>query len=199
MRLVVGLGNPGKRYQNTRHNVGFRVVDRVASELGTEITRRHFESLAAEVRDGDEKVVLLKPETFMNLSGQAVRAAMDWYKLTPADLLVVCDDLNLPAGKLRARAKGSPGGQKGLESIVAHLGTDDFARLRIGIGNPGQASDWARYVLEPIPVAEAERLERAIERGAEAALVWARKGLEVCMNRYNADPKEPKDPPGETT
>lgn len=185
MLLVVGLGNPGRRYQNTRHNVGYRVVDRVAGTCGTEISKRGFEGAWTEVRDGEERIILLKPETYMNLSGQAVRAAVDWYKLEPSAVLAVADDIHLEVAKLRARRRGSSGGQKGLESITAHLGTDDFARLRIGVGEPGNAAHWAQYVLEPIPAADAPKIEEAIERAAEAVLVWAREGMENCMNRYN--------------
>lgn len=185
MLLVVGLGNPGRRYQNTRHNVGYRVVDRVAGTFGVEISRRGFEGAYAEVRDGEERILLLKPETYMNLSGQAVRAATDWHKLAPSAVLAVCDDIHLETGTLRARRKGSSGGQKGLESIAAHLGTDEFARLRLGVGEPGNAAQWAQYVLEPIPVADAPKIDEAVERAAEAVLVWAREGMEACMNRYN--------------
>lgn len=185
MRLVVGLGNPGKRYQNTRHNVGFAVVDRVARVLDAEISRRGFEGQYAEARDGGERLLLLKPETYMNLSGQAVRAAFDWHKLTPAEVLVICDDIHLETGHLRIRRKGSSGGQKGLDSVAQHLGTDEFARLRIGVGSPERADQWANYVLEPIPVADAAVIDAAVERAAEAVRVWAREGVEVCMNRFN--------------
>src|SRR5206468_6420459 len=135
MKLVVGLGNPGPKYAGTRHNIGYAVVDYLSAAPGVGRWRRRFESQVAEAVEAAEQVLLMKPETFMNLSGRAVRAAADFYKLTPADLLVVCDDIALPLGKLRARARGSDGGQKGLRSIQEHLGTPEYPRMRIGVGS----------------------------------------------------------------
>jgi peptidyl-tRNA hydrolase, PTH1 family len=143
-KLVVGLGNPGSKYEATRHNIGYEVIDRLASGGSGARFSRKFEGLLAEVEIDYRRVLLLKPETFMNLSGRSVVPALRFYKLEPADLLVVCDDLNLPLGKLRIRKGGSDGGQKGLRDISAHLGTEDYARLRIGIGDRGpiEASDF---------------------------------------------------------
>src|SRR3954454_17621157 len=136
-KLVVGLGNPGSKYEGTRHNIGFEVVNRLAvGGSGAAFTRK-FDGLLAESEINFRRVLLLKPETFMNLSGRSVAQALRFYKLEPADLLVVCDDLNLPLGKLRIRGGGSDGGQKGLRDITAHLGSEDYARLRIGIGERG--------------------------------------------------------------
>ena len=149
MKLVVGLGNPGSKYEGTRHNIGFEVVDRLAAGGSGATFARKFDGLLAEAEIDFHRVLLLKPETFMNLSGRSVGQALRFYKLELADLLVVCDDLNLPLGKLRIRGGGSDGGQKGLRDITAHLGTDAYARLRIGIGDRGRGR---RRRLRPQPV-----------------------------------------------
>ncbi len=154
MKVVVGLGNPGAKYAGTRHNVGFEVVEYLAAAPGCEPFRGKFQSSVAEWRPIAELVLLVKPETFMNLSGRAVRAIVDFYKLTPADILVLSDDFNLPLGRLRARAKGSAGGQNGLKNIEACLGTDEYARLRIGVGQPGpgRQAPWAAAGIGPASI-----------------------------------------------
>src|SRR5215510_12447315 len=136
MRVVVGLGNPGRQYQGTRHNVGFDVLDGLASAPGAGRCRSQFSALVVELMEGNEKILLVKPETFMNLSGRSVRQVLDFYQVPAADLLVVCDDINLPLGKLRFRARGSHGGHNGLRDIQNHLGTAEYARLRVGVGAP---------------------------------------------------------------
>lgn len=146
----------------------------------------------AEAVEAAEQVLLLKPETFMNLSGRAVRAAADFYKVSVTDLLVVCDDIALPLGKLRARAKGSDGGQKGLRSIQEHLGTLDYARLRIGVGSPGEHMDAADHVLSRFKPGERKAVEEAVAQAAQAVLLWVRQGIDVCMNRVNGEPKPEK-------
>ena len=184
MKVVVGLGNPGPKYAGTRHNVGFEVVDYLAKGPGCSAFREKFEAFVAELKEGDETVLLIKPLTFMNLSGRAVRAVLDFYKLPVEQLLVVCDDFNLPLGKLRVRAKGSHGGQNGLRNIQEHLGTDAYARLRIGVGqpDPGEAVD---YVLSRFKPGERAVVEEAVATAAQAVLAWVRGGVEVCMNRFN--------------
>src|SRR5436190_2416686 len=136
MKLIIGLGNPGPKYAGTRHNVGFDVIDYLAAAPGTTPFREKFEAFVAEAKEGDETVLLVKPLTFMNLSGRAVRAILDFYKVPAENLLVVCDDFNLPLGKLRIRTKGSHGGQNGLRCVQEQLGTDAYTRLRIGVGAP---------------------------------------------------------------
>jgi PTH1 family peptidyl-tRNA hydrolase len=192
MKIVVGLGNPGRQYAGTRHNVGFDVLDYLASGPGVVGAKAAFQSEVAEMSEGGEKVLLVKPQTFMNLSGRAVRAVLDFYKLTPADLLVVCDDYNLPLGKLRVRAKGSSGGQNGLRNIQEQLGTDEYARLRIGIGQPapGEAVD---FVLTRFKPGERAAAEEAVANAAAGVLVWVRQGLAACMNRVNGP--EPGEKP----
>ncbi len=193
MKVVVGLGNPGPKYAGTRHNVGFDVVDYLAAAPGTGAFRDKFHAKVAELRDGGEVVLLVKPETFMNLSGRAVRAAVDFYKLPLDSLLVVSDDFNLPLGKLRVRAKGSHGGQNGLRDIQQQLGTDAYARLRIGVGqpDPGEAVD---FVLSRFKPGERTAAQDAVASAAQAVLLWARSGLEACMNRFNGG-DEGKDKP----
>ena len=184
MKVVVGLGNPGPKYAGTRHNVGFGVIDYLAAAPGVAPYRERFEAFVAELKEGDETVLLIKPLTFMNLSGRAVRAVLDFYKLPVEQLLVVCDDFNLPLGKLRVRAKGSHGGQNGLRNIQEQLGTDAYARLRIGVGqpDPGEAVD---FVLSRFKPGERAAAEEAVATAAQAVLTWVRGGIEACMNRFN--------------
>jgi PTH1 family peptidyl-tRNA hydrolase len=192
VQLVVGLGNPGEEYAPTRHNVGFRVVELLARDAGEDFGRERFQSRVAEVRLGEKKVMLLKPQTFMNNSGRAARAALGFYKLEPADMLVVCDDYNLELGRLRARRGGSAGGHNGLESIIAELGTQSFPRLRLGIG--AARGDTVSYVLGRFRAEEREAISETIVRAADAVRSWVREGIESCMNRFNAAPPAEEEP-----
>ena len=192
MKLVAGLGNPGPKYDGTRHNIGYAVVDYLAAAPAVGRWRSRFESQATDIVEGTEQVLLMKPETFMNLSGRAVRAAADFYKLDVKDVLVVCDDIALPVGKLRVRAKGSDGGQRGLRSVQEALGTTEYSRLRIGVGSPGEHWDAADYVLSRFKPAERAAVDDAIAQAAQAVLVWVRQGVEACMNRFNGEPKPEK-------
>ncbi len=185
LKLVVGLGNPGSKYQGTRHNVGFEVIDRLAQGGSRPSFSRKFDGLAAETEIDYRRVLLLKPETFMNLSGRAVAQALRFYKLEPADLLVVCDDLSLPLGKLRLRPGGSDGGQKGLCDISAHLGAQPFSRLRIGIGERGEA-DAADYVLSRFRSVERAAIDDALILATQAVAVWVTQGIDAAMNRFNS-------------
>jgi len=184
LKLVVGLGNPGPAYAHNRHNVGFCLVEALAREHGLTFARRQFRALVAGGTIARQAVLLAKPLTFMNLSGTAVGSLMRFYKLAPADLLVAYDDLDLPAGRVRLRPGGGSGGHKGMASIVERLGTEEFGRLRIGIGRPpfGDAVD---YVLQDFSRDEAGEIERAIERACQATLVWLQEGIEAAMNRFN--------------
>ena len=185
MKLVVGLGNPGRRYQQTRHNIGWAVLGELARRFATGSAKPRFQGEVVEADLEGQKALLLTPWTYMNLSGASVLAARDFYKIPNEDVLVVCDDLNLPVAKLRIRAGGSSGGQKGLEDIIRRLGSEDFPRLRIGIGSPPEGWDWANYVLGKFSGDEVADVAVAVVEAAEAVVSWAREGLEVCMNRYN--------------
>lgn len=186
MKLVVGLGNPEKKYEGTRHNVGFDLIDELAHRHGAAKPRTKFEAEVVEVTIGLERVLLVAPQTYMNHSGRSVRQAVDFFQLAPADVLVICDDMNLPLGRLRLRKGGSSGGQKGLANIVQHLGTENVPRLRIGIDPPSAGRNAADYVLDRFSKAEARVIAEAVKRAAEAVEVWVTQGSDVAMNRYNA-------------
>jgi PTH1 family peptidyl-tRNA hydrolase len=186
MKLIVGLGNPGAKYKDTRHNVGFEVAARLAGRFGASSPRARFQGETVQANIAGHKVLLLTPLTYMNASGGSVLAARDFYKIELADMLIVCDDFNLPLAKLRLRAKGSAGGQKGLEDILRRLGTEEVPRLRMGIGAVPPGRDVAGYVLSRFTKDEQPVIAEAIERAAEAAVAWVEQGLEPVMNRYNA-------------
>lgn len=190
MKLVAGLGNPGSQYAHTRHNVGYDVVDRLAQKLGWNWSERRSRALLASGTINGEKVILIKPMTFMNLSGESVGELARWYKASPQDLLVICDDLDLPVGKIRLKGKGSSGGQKGLNNIIQHLHTDQIARLRVGIGRPQhQRDDTVKYVLGTPRGDEAILMDTALDRAVEAAQQFLSLGVEATMNLVNADPE----------
>lgn len=186
MKLIVGLGNPGAKYQGTRHNVGFVVLAELARQHNASSPRAKFQGETSEAVIGGERALLLTPLTYMNLSGASVLAARDFYKIETQDLLVICDDFNLPLAKLRFRPKGSSGGQKGLEDIIRRLGTDEFPRLRIGIGPPPPGRDVAGYVLSKFTSEEQPEMQAALTRASQAAAAWVQRGMEHCMNQYNA-------------
>jgi PTH1 family peptidyl-tRNA hydrolase len=184
MKLIVGLGNPGSRYAGTRHNVGYATVDLLAESSHATRFQHRFQAQIAELRQGAEKVLLGKPETFMNLSGRCVREVMDFYQIPREELLIVCDDINLPLGKLRFRARGTHGGHNGLRDIQTHLGTTEYSRLRIGVGSPGEG-DRVDHVLGRFRPTELAVIIDAVQLAAQAVVVWLERGTEVCMNQYN--------------
>lgn len=186
MKLIVGLGNPGPEYDNTRHNVGFVVLDRLARRHAPgAIARSRFHGATVDAQLGDEKVILLKPLTFMNRSGQAVAEAVGFFKLNPAEeLLIIVDDVALPCGAIRIRADGSAGGHNGLADIEQKLGTAAYPRLRIGIDAPGQIPQ-KDYVLGRFRAEQLEALEPALEDATEAAVHWCKHGATSAMNRFN--------------
>lgn len=183
MKVIVGLGNPGREYAGTRHNVGYAVIDWLAAGPRTGKFQGRFQSQVAELQEAADKLLLVKPETFMNLSGRCVRQLLDFYQLPVESLLVVCDDINLPLGKLRFRARGSHGGHNGLRNIQEHLGSAEYARLRIGVERPAQ--DAVEHVLGRFRPGERPVIQDAIALAAQGAIVWAEQGIEACMNRYN--------------
>ncbi len=189
MKLVAGLGNPGPRYADSRHNVGFMVVDELARRWGTEVTRydRHFEGLLGQAQRGPDAVVLLKPLTFMNLSGQSVAAVWRYYKLATSDVLVIHDDLDLALGQLRLRAAGSAGGHKGLSDVIRHFGTEEVARLRIGIGKVHRGAT-VEFVLGRFEADERPAVETAVATATDAADCWVAGGIEAAMNKFNRRP-----------
>lgn len=184
MKLVVGLGNPGSRYAGTRHNLGFAVVDALAGRWGFEVNRQKFNAWVGDGTVAGQRVLLLKPLTFMNLSGQAVQAAVAFHKVPLEDLLVVGDDLDLPTGQLRVRASGSSGGHRGLENIIQLLGSEAFARVRIGIGR-GRPEDVVGHVLSEFADDEAAVAEATVRRAAGAVECWLAEGVTAAMNRFN--------------
>lgn len=184
MKMIVGLGNPGKEYIGTRHNAGFAVLDLLASALAVKFRGRKFGGRYGAAEFAGKKLILLKPWRFMNLSGSAVAAAVGFYRLSLSDLLVVSDDMALPAGRIRIRRAGSAGGHNGLADIIEKLGDDEFNRLRVGIGQSGYVDD-VSYVLGRPTGRDGELLAEAIEQAKEAAFCWAAGGIEAAMNEFN--------------
>ncbi len=190
MKIIAGLGNPGAEYSHTKHNVGFMFVDALAQKLGIDGWKEKFDAVLAEGRIGTEKVILVKPVTYMNDSGRALGPLMSWYKLEPKDLMVVHDDMDIPAGTIRIRRKGSAGGHNGIKSILAHVGDENFARVRIGIGRPAPGWSVVNHVLAPFLQEDAEKIRAAIDYLIPAVECIATEGVDLAMNRYN--PKKQK-------
>ncbi|NLX02376.1 MAG: aminoacyl-tRNA hydrolase [Syntrophomonadaceae bacterium] len=183
MKVIVGLGNPGRKYSDTRHNIGFRVLEEIARRSSIEKEESRFDAIIGHIRIGGEKVFLVKPLTYMNLSGKAVQPLMRWFKLDLSDLIVIYDDMDLPPGTLRLRAQGGSGGHKGMASIIERLGSQEFARIRIGIGRPdNEAIDW---VLGKFSPTEQKLMEEVIGQAAAAVECWVKQGIERAMNEYN--------------
>lgn len=183
--LVVGLGNPGREYRETRHNIGFMLVDQMCKELGVTIGKVQAKALIAVDRHAGHRVILAKPQTFMNLSGQSVSGLMRFYKVPVENIIVAHDDLDLPLGTLRIRGGGGSAGQKGVASTIEQLGTQNFARLRLGIGRPPGQMDAAAYVLQNFHAKEKEVLTLVLDRAARACLTFMESGLDTAMNQYN--------------
>jgi PTH1 family peptidyl-tRNA hydrolase len=193
VKLLVGLGNPGPQYRETRHNVGFQVIDEVARRWHIDAWRETFKALTAKVLHGGESTLLAKPLTFMNLSGEAVAGLAHFYKIEPVDVLIIADDVALPLGRLRARRGGSAGGHNGFKSVSQHLGTDAFPRLRIGVGGSGDR-DLSDHVLGRFQPDEREQVEAAVLRAADAAEAFVLDGIERVMNAFNAAADNQQDP-----
>lgn len=185
MKIIVGLGNPTAQYVGTRHNVGFAVIDRIAEEYNISMDiKKHKAVCGKGVMEG-QKVILVKPQTFMNLSGEAVREVFDYYKAEISDVLVIYDDICLDVGKLRIRAKGSSGGHNGMKNIIAHLGSQDFARIRVGIGDKPKNMDLVDYVLGHFYGEEKEAVSKGIDLAVKAVAAVLTEGTDSAMNRYN--------------
>jgi PTH1 family peptidyl-tRNA hydrolase len=191
MKLIVGLGNPGMEYQFTPHNMGFLAIDRIAEEHGVRVINRHCHSLTAKVKVGEVEALLAKPETFMNLSGMAVRELVTRYEADPAkDLIVLYDELDFPLGTLRIRERGSSAGHNGLESIMGALNTQEFVRVRLGIGPEHKVRDGAGYVLSQFKKAQYETIDLVLDRAADAVEVILKEGISRAMNRFNQREKD---------
>lgn len=189
--ILIGLGNPGRQYARTRHNVGFMLIDRLSVRLDARGMRLQSKALISSTTYQGHRVLLAKPQTYMNLSGHAVQGLANFYKLPLENLLVAHDDLDLPFGTIRLRPGGGPGGQKGIASAIEHLGSRDFARLRLGIGRPPGRMDPADYVLQSFSADELSRLSEILDRAAESALTFVTEGLQISMNRFNGEMPEP--------
>jgi PTH1 family peptidyl-tRNA hydrolase len=185
MKWIVGLGNPGKQYEATRHNAGFMVIDELARRLNISVSANKCKALLGEGRVQGQKVYLLKPQTYMNLSGESARAFIDFYKANLADMILIYDDLDTPLGSIRLRYQGSAGGHNGLKSLIAHVGTQQFQRIRVGIDRPQVGDSIADYVLSPFAKASQPQLQQAIELAADAVEQSLSKPFEKVMALYN--------------
>lgn len=183
--LLVGLGNPGREYRETRHNVGFMAVDRLCASFGIKLSRLQSKALTGSGQWAGHKIVLAKPQTFMNLSGQPVSSLLRFYKVPLPQLLVIHDDIDLPVGTLRIRPDGGSAGQRGLASIIQQLGTQEFPRLRIGVGRPPGQKEAADYVLKGFTSSDQELITIVLDRAVDAARIFIEHGLEMAMNQYN--------------
>lgn len=185
MYIVAGLGNPTKEYDKTRHNAGFETIDVLADMLGTTVEEKKFKGLYGRGIIGGEKVILLKPQTFMNLSGESIREASDFYKVEPDHIIIVYDDISLDVGQLRIRTKGSAGGHNGIKNIIAHLGTQEFPRVKVGVGDKPKKMDLADYVLSRFSKEDQAKMEEAYKEAAKAVEVLITQGADAAMNQFN--------------
>ena len=190
MYIIAGLGNPTREYEKTRHNVGFEAIDILADKAGTTVTEKKHKALYGKGYIGGQKVILAKPQTYMNLSGESIREIADFYKIEPENIIILCDDINLSEGQLRIRLKGSAGGHNGLKNIISHLGTQEFPRIRIGVGEKPRGMDLADYVLGRFPKEQQAVMEEAYRDAAEAACMMIEDGADAAMNHYNRKNKE---------
>lgn len=185
MKCIVGLGNPGKKYEQTRHNIGFMIIDQWAERKGWSLSQRKFNGLYTMERVDGEKIVLLKPQTYMNLSGESLRPLMDYLDIDVEDILVIYDDLDLSPGKIRLRKKGGHGGHNGIRNIIDHLGTKEFKRLRVGVGRPQESKSVIDHVLGTFHNDEREAVEESIQSAVKACEAWTKQPFNEVMNDYN--------------
>lgn len=185
MYIIAGLGNPTSRYDKTRHNVGFEVIDYLAKKYGIDVDTKKHKALIGKGMIASEKVLLVKPQTFMNLSGESIREITDYYKADESDLIVIYDDISLNVGQIRIRAKGSAGGHNGIKNIIQHMGTQNFWRIKVGIGEKPAHRDLADYVLGHFQGEEKEIMQEAFANAADAAAVMISEGIDTAMNRFN--------------
>ena len=196
MKVIIGLGNPGMKYAGTRHNIGFDTVTALADKYNIKINNKKFNGLIGDGFIGGEKVLLVQPQTYMNLSGECVGQIADFFKIEPENLIVICDDINLDTGRLRIRAKGSAGGHNGLKNIIAHLGTEAFPRIRVGVGEKTEGWDLADYVLARFSKDDEPVMREAIKNAVGAVETWISDDIGTAMNRFNINPNpKPKKKP----
>lgn len=189
MYIIAGLGNPTKEYAGTRHNVGFEVIDRLAEDCRIDVSMRKHKALCGKGYIGGEKVILCKPQTYMNLSGESLRELVDYYKVAPEDIIVIFDDISLDPGQLRIRAKGSAGGHNGIKSIIAHLGTQEFPRVKVGVGEKPRGWDLADYVLSRFNSEDRGLMDEAVKEASMAVQLMVNEGVDTAMNKFNAKKK----------
>ena len=190
MYIIAGLGNPGEKYDNTRHNAGFLTIDALADRYGIDVREKAHKALIGKGVIEGQKVILAKPQTYMNLSGESIRALVDYYKVTQEELVIIFDDISLEPGQLRIRKKGSAGGHNGIKSIIAHLGTQEFTRIKVGVGEKPPRMDLADYVLGRFAKEEQDTMKEAFETAAKAAVAIMTEGADATMNQYNGSKKK---------
>ena len=185
MYLIVGLGNPENEYANTRHNMGFDTINEIAKKNNIVITKSKFKGLYETTIIQGKKVMLLKPQTYMNLSGESIKEACDFYTIAPEELIVIYDDIDIEKGKIKLRKKGGPGSHNGMKSVVQELGTTEFSRIRVGIGQPEFKNDMINYVIGKVPEEEQKVLQEGIKKAAEAVEEIVKNGIDIAMNKFN--------------
>lgn len=190
MYIIAGLGNPTKEYDKTRHNVGFEVIDKLADRYDIDVSERKHRAFCGRGVIEGQKVLLVKPQTFMNLSGESLRSVLDYYKVSPEELIVIYDDISLPPGQLRLRLKGSAGGHNGIKNIIAHLGTQEFPRIKVGVGEKPPRMDLKDYVLSRFSKGEQELMDEAFQEAAQAVVMMLGEGADRAMNHFNTKKKE---------
>ena len=193
MKAIIGLGNPGMKYAGTRHNIGFDAVTAIADKYNLSIDNKKFKGVYADGHIAGEKVLLVQPQTYMNLSGECVREVADFYKLNPDEIIIICDDINLDVGRLRIRKKGSAGGHNGLKNIIAHLGTEEFPRIRVGVGEKTEGWDLADYVLARFDKDSEPVIREALANVVGAVETWISEGIDAAMNRFNVSAKKKEE------
>lgn len=189
MYIIVGLGNPTKTYEGTRHNIGFEVIDRLATDHAIDVSMKKHKALCGKGMIGGQKVVLAKPQTYMNLSGESVRELVDFYKVQPDEVIVIYDDISLEPGQLRIRAKGSAGGHNGIKNIIAHLNTQDFPRVKVGVGEKPKGWDLADYVLSRFSSEDRKVMDESVAAAGEAVKLMLESDINFAMNKYNTKKK----------
>ena len=192
MYIIAGLGNPGEKYDNTRHNAGFLTIDALAERYGIDVREKAHNALIGRGVIEGKKVILAKPQTYMNLSGECIRALVEYYKVEQEELIIIFDDISLEPGQLRIRKKGSAGGHNGIKSIIAHLGTQEFTRIKVGVGEKPPRMDLADYVLGRFAKEEQDTMREAFETAAKAAVTIMTEGADAAMNQYNGSKKKEK-------